>query len=516
MKGFLQGKPIFALLGLTALISVAVIAVTMIIALATSGKAPDKVEQTPSATQSASQGEDYILPESVSSTQETTEAQTTQKPTEPDTTASAAKVNVSGKFTALGISRQKLSRMIYATYNSDLWHEGKMKSNNSITYGLAEYLRIFSTDFGLIYNSIWYDAPKALDSRLKKQNLRCTGAVDIDLFNKIVRDLYGPQTPTFSYSDFPSVSSGNTAWRIMRADSSYGFGECLIMAAPLAGAEFESNSGTLGEYVGFSVKNGLISAIYVNLYDHNSRPTVVLVSEIYFAKDSEDNYYMHSVNPDRFATGDSEVFGIDKFNDYVFYEIFADTQEPHKLIDFLPEYLKSEKTTTAAPTTAPQKSTAEQAYSQIISTANSDPDFGYTENLKYCLLDINKDGTPELVISGESTLEQNWYTTVVYLYDKSTGTVKKTESLYHYECLWYSSKHSSLVISELRDSYNYYERSYYKISNGQLVSYMTVSANCYETEDYVYHLTDSNGNTKKISNGQEYFDEMQIIETVSV
>lgn len=514
MKGFLQGKPIFALLGLTALISVAVIAVTMIIALATSGKAPDKVEQAPSATQSASQGEDYILPESVSSTQETTEAQTTQKPTEPDTTASAAKVNVSGKFTALGISRQKLSRMIYATYNSDLWHEGKMKSNNSITYGLAEYLRIFSTDFGLIYNSIWYDAPKALDSRLKKQNLRCTGAVDIDLFNKIVRDLYGPQTPTFSYSDFPSVSSGNTAWRIMRADSSYGFGECLIMAAPLAGAEFESNSGTLGEYVGFSVKNGLISAIYVNLYDHNSRPTVVLVSEIYFAKDSEDNYYMHSVNPDRFATGDSEVFGIDKFNDYVFYEIFADTQEPHKLIDFLPEYLKPEKTTTAAPTTAPQKSTAEQAYSQIISTANSDPDLENAHDLKYCLFDVDKNGTPELIISGEESM--GWYFSCIYSYNSSSGKAEKVDVLFHHQEIRYSPKFLSLAVSETASSYNYYECVFYKLSNGKLVLDRKVTADRYETEDYVYHLTDSNGNSKKISNGQEYFDELQTIEMVSI
>ena len=521
MKEFLRGKPIAVLLGATVLISAAVIAATTLVALLTSGKANDKsaevdFEQSASA-QISGNAETESLSEDISITQQTAEASTTQQSTTKASTAVAKRVNISGKFSSLGIRKTKLSRMIYTATDSTMWHGGKIKGNNEITYGIADYLRIFSDEFMLPD----YTACAALDSRLKAQNLRCTGTVDIDLFNKIMRDLYGPETPTFTYSDFPSVSSGSSVWHIMHADSSYGIGECLVMVDSLSGVEFESNSGTIGEYVGFCVKDGLISAIYVSLFDYENRPTVVLNSEVYFAKDSEDCYYLHSVNPDRFATGDSEVHGIDKFNDYEFYEIFGGSYEPHELSYYLPEYLKTEKATTAAPTAppttaAPQKQTVEQAYSQVISTAESDPDFGYTNNLQYCLLDINKDGTAELVISGESTFEQSCYTTVVYFYDNSTGTAKKAKTLDHYDCLWFSQRHSALVVSKMHDSYNYYERDYYKISDGQLVLDMTVAASHYETEDYVYYLTDSSGNTEEISNGKEYIDGLQIIEMVSI
>lgn len=523
MKEFLRGKPIAVLLGATALISAAVIAATMLVALLTSGKAPDKsaevdFEQSASA-QISSNAETEPLSEDVLTTQQTAEASTTQQPTTKASTAAAKRVNISGKFSSLGIRKTKLSRMIYTATNSTMWHGGKIKGNNEITYGIADYLRIFSTDFMLASYSIWNDAPKALDSRLKTQNLRCTGALDIGMFNKIMRDLYGPETPTFTYSDFPSVSSGKSGWHIMHADSSYGIGECLVMVDSLSGMEFESNSGTVGEYVGFCVKDGLISAIYVSLFDYENRPTVVLNSEFYFAKDSEDYYYLHSVNPDRFATGDSEVHGIDKFDDYEFYEIFGGSYEPHELSYYLPEYLKTEKATTAAPTAlpttaAPQKQTMEQVYSQVISTAESDTDLEYAHDLQYCLFDIDNNGIPELIISGAESM--GWYFSCIYTYNGSTGKADKVDVLYHYNEIKYSPKFSALAVSETKTSVNFYECVFYKLSNGKLVLDRRVSADRFERDDYVYYLTDSSGNTVEIDSDEEYYSDLVTLEMVSI
>lgn len=104
---------------------------------------------------------------------------------------------------------------------------------------------------------------------------------------------------------------------------------------------------------------------------------------------------------------------------------------------------------------------------------------------RYAILDINKDGTPELLC--ETNLldfEEAWKSTLVVTYNKSTNQLVLVDDIYSYASLVYDNIDQTVRYTNIRP--NYYIGSYtsFKLVNNKLQAYKT----------YGYDISGTSGN----------------------
>ena len=104
---------------------------------------------------------------------------------------------------------------------------------------------------------------------------------------------------------------------------------------------------------------------------------------------------------------------------------------------------------------------------------------------RYAILDINKDGTPELLCETNlMDFEEAWKSTLVVTYNKSTNQLVLVDDIYSYASLVYDNIDQTVRYSNIRP--NYYIGSYtsFKLVNNRLQAYKT----------YGYDISGTSGN----------------------
>lgn len=498
MKRFLEGKPCTVLLALTAAFSVAVIAITMIAAIISSkvGVEDETVstvspshESVQSVTEETNQyplTEDYLITEQ----EVVTEENKTQ--TDEIVTEQPYRVNADD-FSDLNIKGFELQKLKFLVTNSDMWHENELKGNNSLTFATARYIEMFADDYGINESQNWNSAPMIYDDYIKEIGYEVKGAISIDDYNMIMRDIYGDSIEKMSYSDFPDVNDLSRVWQIWHTTGgekgSSKCSECLLIVGPIGDTEFVSDNYEYGRFAGFKVDGDMISAICVSVFEadeYMNEPYYVLELESRLAKGSK-GYYLHSVNPNLYGGGDSPVYPTKQLSDYEYYNVFSMLDTPDNPTDCLPSIANA----------VVEIDSPEAAFEDYLDMRKHNDyieDFAETENERYCFVDINGDGVNEMVVTGDITYDRGWQFTRIYTCDAEDYTVTPSgELFYHYGEPSFSDEHTALVISPYRGSSYTWSRQFIQYKNGEFKNSFTVSADRSDTEDYTYsyHLPDS-------------------------
>lgn len=132
----------------------------------------------------------------------------------------------------------------------------------------------------------------------------------------------------------------------------------------------------------------------------------------------------------------------------------------------------------------------------------------------YCIYDINKDNTPELIINAyQDGASKEWLVTIIYTFDGIAA--KKIESIYNYSGIRYNPSTAEIVYTELRPTMVISSYGFYKLVNDRFIlsksvghdrGYYNVYTGEYEYNKFYY--SDSNTNLKEITESEEksYFD----------
>lgn len=141
------------------------------------------------------------------------------------------------------------------------------------------------------------------------------------------------------------------------------------------------------------------------------------------------------------------------------------------------------------------------------------------ENLdveRYAMLDINKDGTPELLCEGNTDdTSSQWVDTLIVTYNKSTNQLILVADIYSYVSLGYNSVDKTVQHSSVRPNYYTTGVISYKMKNNQLKKYKMFSVDISGTEggggyDAVLEVKNyETGKETKYNSKEEVYDEMQ-------
>ncbi len=496
--GFLEGKPCTMLLAMTAVFSVAVIAITMLAAIiASKAGVDDESVSAVSPSQASVQG----VTEEMNQRQSTMEYLTNEQETATKEQITAAKETVAAEpqqldadnFAELDIKGFELQKLKFLVTNSDMWHEGEIRDNNSLTFALARYIEKFAEDYNIKDSENWSSAPIIFDDYIKETGYEVKGALSIEEYNMILRDIYGDSVEEMSYSDFPEVLELNRVWRIWHTlggeKDSAKCSECLLIVGPTGETDFVGGNVEYGRFAGFKVDGDMISAICVSVYEADEfmdEPYYVLELESRLAK-GNNGYYLHSVNPNLYGGGDSPVYPATQLEDYEYYNDFSMRDEPENPIDCLPSVANA-----VEKIDSPEK--AYEDYLDMRKHNDYAEDFADTENERYCYADINGDGVNEMIITGDITYDRGWQFTRIYTCDTDDYTVTPaSELIYHYGEPRISEEYSALVIEPYRGTSITWSEEFVQYKNGEFRNSFTVSADRSETEDYTYsyHVSDS-------------------------
>ena len=139
--------------------------------------------------------------------------------------------------------------------------------------------------------------------------------------------------------------------------------------------------------------------------------------------------------------------------------------------------------------------------------------------LRYAILDINKDGTPELLCEGETIdFESVWKCTLVVTYNKSTNQLVLVDDIYSYASLAYDSKDQAIRYTNVRPSSLIASYISYKLVNNQLQAYKiysydisgTIGSSTYGGYPAIIRIKNlATGEEKNYNTVQEVTDEMK-------
>ena len=93
---------------------------------------------------------------------------------------------------------------------------------------------------------------------------------------------------------------------------------------------------------------------------------------------------------------------------------------------------------------------------------------------RYAILDINKDGTPELLCEGGTIdFEEAWKCTIIVTYNKSTNQLVLVDDIYSYTSLAYDNADQTVRYTNVRPSSLIASYTSYKLVNNKLQAYKT-------------------------------------------
>lgn len=138
--------------------------------------------------------------------------------------------------------------------------------------------------------------------------------------------------------------------------------------------------------------------------------------------------------------------------------------------------------------------------------------------LRYAILDINKDGTPELLCESDLEDFDAWKCTLVVTYNKSTNQLVLVDDIYSYTSLAYDNIDQTVRYTNVRP--NYYIAAYtsYKLVNNQLQAYKlygydisgTISNDAYGSYPAVIYMKNyATGEEKNYNTVQDLSEEMR-------
>lgn len=138
---------------------------------------------------------------------------------------------------------------------------------------------------------------------------------------------------------------------------------------------------------------------------------------------------------------------------------------------------------------------------------------------KYAILDINKDGTPELLCEGETIdFEQAWKCTLVVTFNKSTNQLILVDDIYSYASLAYDNVDQAIRYTNVRPSTLIASYTSYKLVSNKLEAYKTygydisgtISSDAYGSYPAVIYMKNhSTGEKKDYNTVQDLTDEMK-------
>lgn len=137
---------------------------------------------------------------------------------------------------------------------------------------------------------------------------------------------------------------------------------------------------------------------------------------------------------------------------------------------------------------------------------------------RYAILDINKDGTPELLCEGDLMDFDAWKCTLVVTYNKSTNQLVLVDDIYSYTSLAYDNIDQAVRYTNIRPSYYIASYTSYKLVNNQLQAYKTygydisgtVSSEAYGSYPAVIYMENhATGEEKNYNTVQDLSEEMR-------
>ena len=455
MMKFFDGKPSAILLALTAAFSVVVIAITIVAALIASKVGVNKTENAVTPSQAINNGVSGELSQAVGAdkfpfdTENSTIPQTTQSEKELHIQPQKLGVN---EFSELNIKGFELQKIKFLVTHADMWHDGKIKGNGWLTFGLSEFIERFAKDYGFDKNENWKSAPMVFNEYVSGADCEIKGAISIDDLNRVLCGIYGDSAEKLSYSDFPEVLELSPTWKIWHTTGgkkgSAQCSECLLIVGNKGYTDFEESlKDECGRFAGFKADGDMISAICVSLYEADefmAEPHYMLELESRLAKGS-NGYYIHSVSESVYSGSNNPLCPIAEYEDYEFYNVFEHWDEPCNPVDSLPSALNAEEI-----------DSPEDAFEDYLDMRKFNEyadDFADTEDEQYCFVDINRDGVNEMVITGKITYDNGWYFTRIYTCNPDDYSVSPaSELIYHYGEPKISKEYSALVVSPYRGS----------------------------------------------------------------
>lgn len=137
---------------------------------------------------------------------------------------------------------------------------------------------------------------------------------------------------------------------------------------------------------------------------------------------------------------------------------------------------------------------------------------------RYAILDINKDGTPELLCEGDLMDFDAWKCTLVVTYNKSTNQLVLVDDIYSYTSLAYDNIDQAVRYTNIRPSYYIASYTSYKLVNNQLQAYKTygydisgtVGSEAYGSYPAVIYMENhATGEEKNYNTVQDLSEEMR-------
>lgn len=521
MRKILKEKPSALFIAIGA--GILVVAIAVCVAAAISSKSKEKSTLNGNELSAASANQTFSLQAETDSL--TDESHTDESESSPSISAASTRTQGKNKnssvkaasFKELNLNGEEIGRLKRLTYKCDSMYEDELKGNHLPTFFLKDYILESADYYGLKKNPDWYAAPKVFDGYLSGTNQKCFGALSIDDFNRIIRDIYGDKAVSFTYKDFPDFLELNSTWKIWHAQGgtydSTKCGECLVLidyaTVYEAPAEYRSSGFEENTYIGFRVENGRIEAIAIEYCEFDNQKLFMHIAEVTFVKNGS-SYCLSTVNEDCRNGGDTPIHPLSHYKGYTFYSYLGTSSVEVNL----------EQKYGIAPPKENQKpkkaDSVESAYEAFVKNKTWD-----LFNPRYALIDIDQDGTQELFVTGQESEDSRFCFTYLYTCTGNDYKVIEVDSIYSYHEPQYNKKEALLLYSpEGSSGGEGYSKFFRKVGN-TLVEEYEIYYRIDKNNNTVYYRReyDANGALKTeelLGHECTYYDNATLIETKEI
>lgn len=108
----------------------------------------------------------------------------------------------------------------------------------------------------------------------------------------------------------------------------------------------------------------------------------------------------------------------------------------------------------------------------------------------YAILDINKDGIPELLIEGNTEYNDGWKLCAVFTYDTAGNQIKFLNNIYVFGGVMYSPSQRAIYYAELRTSATFSSYGFYGVGENSLTALFSVGHDTYSGNDSFFYAVD--------------------------
>ena len=177
-------------------------------------------------------------------------------------------------------------------------------------------------------------------------------------------------------------------------------------------------------------------------------------------------------------------------------------------------YIDDEEETNKETTTAEQN--IDDIYEQFIIDKGyeKDEDEYFQKAQYYAILDINKDGTPELFIQDDGSID--FFDTLIYAYDDVAKQVKFIKSIYSYGLIRYDTQTNEIVYASFNPFKDAGANGFYKFENNEIVWSKTVGYKGENFTDYFVNTRENGEKTITREQSSRYYDNVEAIDYIEI